>query len=205
MILMAKLIESIGGPTILIFVGGIIAAVGAVWASYDQNKTNTKLAQKNEEIARLNRETANAVTGGDSVCYLLPLANLPGMVTVVQKGRFPLYDVSVRIVDLDDPASNVASLSAQTRNSFTLGNIPPESAQVLQSVITLVGDRKRFNIFFSARNGFFTQELRMRLVNGEWKSAIRVVCNLPDGKATSLFTQIMDDYPKEKDGSIDWK
>src|SRR5882762_1540173 len=107
---LARLVESIGGPTILIFIGGIIAAIGAVWASYDQNTANKKLEQKNEEIARLNRETANAVTGGDSYCYLMPIANIPEMVTVIQKGEFPLYDVSVRVVDLDDPTSNVASL-----------------------------------------------------------------------------------------------
>jgi len=105
----ARLVDSIGGPTILVFIGGIIAAIGAVWASYDQNETNKKLDQKNEEIRRLNRETANAVTGGDSFCYIMPLANLPGTVSVVQKGRFPLYDVSVRIVNLDDPASNVVA------------------------------------------------------------------------------------------------
>jgi hypothetical protein len=45
----------------------------------------------------------------------------------------------------------------------------------------------------------------MRLVNGEWKSATRVTRNLADGKRETLHTQVQPEYPKENDGSVDWK
>jgi hypothetical protein len=200
---LARLVESIGGPTILIFIGGIIAAIGAVWAAYDQNTSSKKLEQKKEEIARLNRETASAVTGGDSYCYLAPMGNAPEVVSVVHLGEFPLYDVSVRIVDLDDPAWLTPKL-LDTSNTVTIGNIPPHSARVLGSLIQLTSDRKRLNLFFSARNGFYTELLRMRLVDGEWKSAIRVDRHIVGG-ASPIFTKVADGYPKEPDGSVNWE
>jgi hypothetical protein len=201
----AKLVELLGGPTMVIFVGGIIAAIGAVWAAYDQTKSSKQLQEKSEEIARLNRETANTVTGGDSFCYLMPIGNAPDRVSVIHSGKYPLYDVSVQLVDLDDPAFSKPTFSSIGANTITIGNIPPNSIQVLGSVIKLTGDRKRLNIFFSARNGFYTQQLRMRLVNGEWKSATRVTRNLADGKRETLHTQVQPEYPKENDGSVDWK
>jgi hypothetical protein len=90
-------------------------------------------------------------------------------------------------------------------NTVSIGNIPPNSAQVLRSVIKLGGDRKRVNIFFSARNGFYTQELRIRLVDNQWRSATRVTRNRADGKSETVLTQIQPEYPREKDGSVDWK
>ena len=201
----AKLVELIGGPTIVIFIGGIIAAIGAVWAAYDQNKSTEQLRQKNEEIARLNQETANAVTGGDSFCYLMPLGNHPEMALLIHNGKYPLYDVSVRIVDLDDPALAKPTLSMLAANTINIGNVPANSSQVLSSVIKPGSDRKRLNIFFSARNGFYTQELGMILRSGQWKSATRVTRNLPDGKSETVLTKIDPEYPKEEDASIDWK
>jgi hypothetical protein len=42
-----KILTDLGGPTILIFIGGIISAVGAVWAAFDQeNDVRLQLSDK---------------------------------------------------------------------------------------------------------------------------------------------------------------
>lgn len=60
----------------MIFIGGIIAAIGAVMAAWQQNKDAQTLAAKNDEIIRLNRVINDAIIGGDSYCYLSPADNV---------------------------------------------------------------------------------------------------------------------------------
>ena len=206
---MKEIIDAMGGPTILVFVGALLSAVGAVWAGIDQNKNSRKLDEKNEEIARLSREIANSVTGGPTVCYLAPMGGSPNIVTLVSSGDFPLYDVSVRIVDLElfeAKKNEPFTLDSIRKNevSLDLGGMPPKSARILGPLLQLSGETRRWNIFFSARNGFFTQLLRMKKVDGVWKSAIRVTRDTGKGSEVA-FEQITDGYPRGADGAVDWK
>lgn len=59
--------------------------------------------------------------------------------------------------------------------------------------------RKRFNVFFSARNGSFSQLLRMAVVDGSWRSATRVI---RDEK--TVFEEADDDFPRDEAGEIAW-
>ena len=63
-------------PTIVIFIGGIISACGAVWASGEQNQDAKRLEKKNDEIIALNEIVNSTLTGGDSFCYLSPVENV---------------------------------------------------------------------------------------------------------------------------------
>jgi len=55
-------------PAILVLIGAILSTVGIFWASLRQFNFNFRLAAQSEEIARLQKENADLVTGGDSFC-----------------------------------------------------------------------------------------------------------------------------------------
>ncbi|MHC4277591.1 MAG: hypothetical protein ACYSWY_08925 [Planctomycetota bacterium] len=100
---MSWVTEHIINPPMFILIGAFIAAAGAFWASLEQAKFERVLRTKSDEIAQLNTKIASAVTGGDSFCYLdLAIGdgttNTPALM-LVHQGEYPVYDVSVRIVD----------------------------------------------------------------------------------------------------------
>lgn len=208
MFAMANFINQIGGPTILIFIGGIIAAIGAVWSAYDQNQLNERLDKKNEEIIKLNRNLNNAVIGGDSFCYVYPVESSNPYFVLVHSGDHPLYDISFNVRDLDaleklKPPYRLRDVIGRQANP---GNLGAGLTQILdQALLDLTGTSKRYTIQFSARNGSFVQELRMRKTDdGIWHSALRVKRLDAGPNPPILFTKISDGYPKEPDGSIDW-
>ena len=206
-------------PMILVLVGGLLAATGAFMATLKQNqeklasateraKFESDLRAKSEEIAELNKKIAASVTGGSSFCYALPFGDRAGKFIVTNDGDFPLYDVSVRIVDLDEFEKMIQgaySIEDLTRNTLQIGNLAPRSASAFGP---LPGDWDRdyirLNLFFSARNGFVTQELRLRRVDGTRRRASRVKRSLPDGSTELVHTHVDDEFPRESDGSIAW-
>ena len=83
-------------PVILVFIGAIIAAVGALWTSLQQAQFERELRAKSDEIAELNRTIVASVTGGNSFCYLAfalgdgTTNSFPLM--LVHEGDYPIYD-----------------------------------------------------------------------------------------------------------------
>ncbi len=63
------------------------------------------------------------------------------------------------------------------------------------------GQNFNLNIFYVARNGSWTQKLRMRWIGNGWATANRVVEGL-GGKV--LYEQISDNFPRDVDGKIEW-
>src|SRR5712671_5625374 len=56
-------------PAVLVFLGALFVAAGGFWASWRQSNFNIELNKKNEEIARLQQDNVNTMTGGDSLSY----------------------------------------------------------------------------------------------------------------------------------------
>ena len=56
-------------PAIVVAFGALAVTFGGFWASFRQSNFNIELREKNEEIARLQRENASLITGGDSFAY----------------------------------------------------------------------------------------------------------------------------------------
>ncbi len=178
----------------------------------EQIRFAEELRAKNEQIANLNRRTAALVTGGDSFCYMtLTLAggelDTPDMVFVHQ-GKYPLYDVSIRIVDLEKWDLLRGNLSmpelAKTETRLNLGNLGSGKALVLGKWKLPASDRQRYNIFTSARNGFWTQLLRLRRVGGRWKMATKVLRS-DDRREVTLFEQVDKEFPRERGGQVNWE
>lgn len=163
---------------------------------------------RSEEIAKLNETIAASVTGGDSFCYLM-LASLGvsspngAILTIVHQGNYPLYDVGIRMVDLEKLEKEHSAALFRDLN-FNAGKVSPNSARALRGWDLPNADRQRYNVFISTRNGFSTQLIRLKRVNEQWKLATKVFKD--EGKTTTvLYERIDDDYPRSKGRSVDWE
>jgi len=213
-------------PMVLVLVGTISNTIGAVWTMYRQNRERAEsaearaeaekaLRQKTEEIAQLNREIAASVTGGDSYPCVRVVGGPMGigdtpLLTVLNAGRYPLYDVSVRIVDFDlfqekvehNPSLRIEDVLA-AQKSYQLGNLGASQVHLLERVqLPSDGHAKGFTISLLARNGSVTQALRFRRVNGTWVFAFKVMRD--DAHSTVLLESVEPTFPRNPDGSVAW-
>lgn len=204
---MKSILQAIIGPPGLILMGAIISAVGALWASQQAAQFEHALRSKSDEIAELNKEIVKSVIGGDSFCYLAigsidPQSNV-GILTLVHQGAHPLYDLQARIVDLQkfDKIKHNININ-NFRNADTIipiGNMIKGTASMLGSFPLGSEIRRDFNVFFGARNGLFTQIIRMRKVDGKWVEATKVE---RDNKI--IFERVEQGYPRNEKGNVDW-
>jgi hypothetical protein len=144
------------------------------------------------------------ITGGKSFCS----ANLSqsyldeSNLTIMHQGDFPLYDLTVSVVDLDkfNEFKHNPDYEHEYRKLFSIGTMLPKQINNLCKVpVTDKEISKSFNIFFSARNGMFSELLRLKKINNEWVSAMKIF----DGEKT-LLESVSDGYPKSTNGEVDW-
>lgn len=199
--------QALWGPSGLILLGVVISAIGALWSSQQQAHFEHELREKSEEIAALNKTTMNSIIGGESFCYISINAinnqTNDGLITVIHQGEFPMYDVNARIVDLQKfnqikGQKNFATIR-QADTDMRIGNIIPETASMLAPISLGQATEKKFNIFFSARNGLYNELLRLKKINNEWARAIKVTRN-----GETIYEFIDDSFPKVN-GTIDWE
>jgi hypothetical protein len=174
-------------------------------------KKSDELSKKSDAIAHLNRELKNSVIGGDSFCYLALSffsdtdATNFGELVVVHQGKYHLYDVHARIFDLDksdEVESRGITLETMklTNTNIAIGNLLPGHTRKIAQMNLGNATERRFNIFFNARNGDFTQVLRFRKVGGRWQHATKV----DRGKDLPPFEEITPGYPRNNKGQVDW-
>lgn len=201
-------------PALLIVCGGLLAACGGFWQAVRQSQFNFELRKKNDEIIRLQQQSAGAITGGDSFAEMfLEFRNsTTGPIAVphfVHHGRFPLYDVTARIVDLSEyerltaANNNTAATAALHGMEINVGNLTPGFGRT--PGVTLphrYGGDFSYNIFFIARNGAWTQQLRMKWMGTGWSAATRI-SGL--GEEKELFSAVPPDYPLGPDGKVEWE
>jgi hypothetical protein len=211
---MKLIFQILWGPSGLIFIGVILSAIGVIlsgigvfWASKQTANFEHELRIKSDEISELNKEIMKSVIGGDSFCYLTMMSldnqNNVGILTVVHQGEHPVYDVNARIVDLQKMEKIKDNLSfqniMQADTNLHIGNMIKGTASTFAPFQLGSSMERGFNIFFSARNGLFTQLLRMKKINNKWTSATKVE---RDGKI--IFEKIDKEFPRNKEGLIIW-
>ncbi len=199
---------------IMILFGALISAGGALWSSGERTKFERELRDRSDEIASLNREIAASVTGGESFCYLA-MASLgvaetnTAILTIVQQGEYPLYDISVNIMDLQafrraNEAGQIEQMG-QYQTNLQVGNMSSGSAMPIANWQLPDTNEQDYNIFFNARNGFFTQFLRLRRVGGSWKSATKVRKEVIGvDEPSTLYEQVDSDFPLNDQGQVEW-
>jgi len=206
-------------PGTLIFIGSSIAVVGAFWQYSEQSNYERMLREKSDKIAELSEKNSKlaedaikSVTGGDSYCELVfstPSSSKAReddvqKLMILHSGEHPLYDVNLRIVDVDklsttNKDATLDSFLEALKSAETikyLGNIAPHSASDFGQLIMPNSGKLDLNLFFSARNGFFNQLIRMRKINGAWLSASKTYRNQPeisaDGKTINMNDVILN-------------
>jgi hypothetical protein len=132
-------------PAMVVFVGAVVVAAGGFWASWNQSKFNTEIREKNEEIARLQLESANAITGGDSFAWVafqifgadgtaVNAYSMPDDLLLVpnfiHQGKYPLYDVSVRFADVapDRPLDVISAMGSYSVGNLALGSLQRQAS-----------------------------------------------------------------------------
>ena len=213
----------------LVLVGALLSALGAFLANVRQNQEQLKSANdraefesalraKSDEIAELNKTIAASITGGDSFCYysLTNFGTDSAIASVLPEGNYPLYDVVIRIADVEDlininkkPSITVKELFSKDK-VINLGNLSGKQAVILGTLKLPRSDNVRYSISITARNGMFSEEIQLKKVKGIWKSAMKVtrvnsMGDTPNAPDTLLKEVVDPDFPRNKDGQVDWE
>lgn len=224
---MAKLLELFGLPAIVLALGGVLSICGALLAARQQVKAaeqrtqyERELKEKAEENAKLSREIAASVTGGDTFAYLLPAPHLSSKNQVTfllnRDGDYPLYDVEIRITDQEKVDEFVKRHFGETglaKPGFSLkqfyagqtilrvGNIGINQGWAYDGYPMPNPDHFNLGIFIQARNGSVSQRLAMRRINGQmkWASIVR-----RDNDNKLLVRMVDPGFPVDESGNIQW-
>ena len=194
----------IGLGTLFTFLGQQIISNRSSNKIAEISKENIRL---NKNITALNKEIVQSVIGGDSFCYFMfssvnPKTNV-GLLTIVHQGEHPIYDVYARMVDVDEFNKMKEKLNIynfrQSDTNIQIGNMIKGTASTFNLFNLGSSTSRDFNIFFSARNGLFTQLLRMRKVGGKWLYATKV-----QKQDKTIFEKVDDNFPRNDNDDIDW-
>ncbi len=212
-------IKDVLGPSQLMFIGaiivaigGFVVAIGGYWSARETQHFQQEVKIKNEKIEELNNYVVSTITGGDSYCYLA-FASIndvtnEAVVLAVSQGKYPVYDAGFRVVDLEEfsniPKDQFTFETIQkSEQNINIGNMSPSAAKVIGKFNLGSGDEKNYNVFISGRNGFFTELIRLRRIDGKWKMATKVMRTEGD-KQSKLSESIDEKFPRTEDGNVKW-
>jgi hypothetical protein len=174
---------------------------------------NTTLQEQllisNKTITNLAQQSIDTTTGGDSFCYLSINNHYPYVVAVHQ-GKYPLYGIVARVVDLTKVNNSKLTRGEKERiimgTTVFIGDLTAKSASMKSERFPFSDSGSQdFNIFFSARSGFWDQSLRWRLVDGKWVSALKVERYKDGNRERDLLLERIDkNFPRNEKGEVDW-
>jgi hypothetical protein len=219
--------EYVSVPMVVVFIGAFISALGALWVNQRQNAEakrtsdlrlafEKELREKSDEIAKLNREIAESVTGGNSYCLirLNPVSDTKAQLLIRHHGEAPLYDLAIRIHDSETAKNEKQVNTLQDIEKLStlvkVGTLFPKLVTVHDIIAVPAVERVKFNIHSYARNGTTSQELILLKSNGRWIQAARVfrtesAFNVNERPEPMLLEEDIDpDFPRNHAGEIDW-
>ena len=200
----------------------LIGAFGAaffffswLWGQYNRVNRQQKVEDNLSSVeSRLEKVAADlnaaadrivsSTVGGNSFCYLL-VASLPKPqqnLFVVHVGEYPLYGVTARVVNIGIFTAKMASGSnlmhdSQFETILNIGDMVPGFGRTLPIRLDLDTYPEGANIFFTARNGAWTQLLRATQVGNDWVTATKVVRGTSE-PIEVLLEQTPDEFPPER-------
>jgi hypothetical protein len=155
------------------FVGAAVVAIGTFWSGHRQVMSAAEARTRNEKIAQLTEQVHGYTSGGESFCHGYPLFNQERTAfgwTFIHSGDYPLSEVSVRIFDMTRQPNE----PEWTGHNYALGTLFPGRASG-GGPVQVASVSHGFNLFFVARNGSWTQEIRWVSVSDTFVTANRVV------------------------------
>jgi len=219
-----KLLKSkFGVAAFLIFLGGLISAVGALIAAKEAIDDKLAIEKKNEEIitltkenAKLSKEALDQITGGESWTYLtIGVRTTKGIpnefgISCNVVGSNPLYDVTIEISELTHK-TNLPTNSTELKSIFLkdLGTLTKSLYPDMIGILKLPNDKSRIEYLsrLKMRNGVVNQHLIfVKKENGHWTMATKVYrfkqADNNAFKKEDLYTLIDEDFT-DKD-NIKW-
>lgn len=193
---------------LVVFLGAAITIGGVFWSSSQQTVYEQKLSKLNETMF-------SNITGGNSYCYVkaAPADVDPQRywaLTLWQVGEQPCYDVMLQTKDVDafqqvkGKQMAPGKLLATTMEMKAIGTVPPKYLGLIFRILDLDGlTERKFSFIVSSRNGYVSQKLALRKVNGEWKRASEGKVNLMNFPIQDL-DQTEEGFPRRSDGQIEW-
>jgi hypothetical protein len=173
------------------------------------NKSD-KIVKQNQAVLSGVKESVKTITGGDSFARLI-LLHTDGKnhftVILAPIGKYPLHALNIRsfsCTTLPETPQNLAADVERGEQTATIGDLP---APVTHMELSFPDDTNGINChaMFTANNGYWNQILQLRIVNGVWKTAEKIVRgNLDNAEGKVLVNYSDEGYPKEPDGSIKW-
>lgn len=160
-----------------------------------------KVAEMLDSLETKTNHLLSHITGGDSFCYAYPQFIGPNVAQwiFIHSGKFPLYDVKVRVCDLRISGPNMGY-------TLDLGTLFPGRALSNGSLTAGILDRapvQAFNLFFVARNGSWTQEIRWVEKPSALAMANRVVRD-GDKLTDPLLCEISPEYQGDTPSDDAW-
>lgn len=150
-------------------------------------------------IVTKSTETVSQLTGSDSYAVLMYVPG-QGFLLFAHEGKYPLYGVSARIVDLDQTQSNLQGITIPVGDMIR-GHGNSES---IPAGVPTSGDHFNANVFFTARNGDWTELLRVERVNDGWARAIRVIGRFTSLRKEKILCETIDPkFPRKPEKLLD--
>jgi hypothetical protein len=153
------------------------------------------------------KEMINHVTGGDGYCSVMTTQTIDGRFSWIISffGSYPLYNVTMRITDLERMKTCIERVGAFDEADFVktinLGDCVPGSATCEEGhAIELEGYSTRsLNIVTAARNGYTSQQVRLMKIDDRWIVANRI---MRGGKV--VHETLPEQFPLDEEGNYDW-
>lgn len=197
-----------------IFVGAVLAVVGS-------QIDGDKLLHKQEELTTLARQNLAWVTGGNEFVDLQNdfWTDQPGTMSfsLVKRGDYPAYEVTVRITDVDARTEFAGSylqahhqlppmelISAASTKVVTRSILFPHTIE--PRVITLPTTNMDHHSYIAeifARNGHAVCFYKLALVSNRWLVATSMDREI-GGKKQEPIEIIPQGFPLSPSGKVDW-
>jgi len=170
-----------------------------------------QLLQQSKAITNLSKQAISTTTGGDSFCYLHvePRGNV-WEPTFIHFGKYPIYGVGARIIDLDKFRENKKknqdfTFQDLSGTSIKVGDMTVGTALPMWNIRIPWSDTTEhaFNVFFSGRNGLWDEFVRLKKIDGKWVQAIQVQ-KRTENKTEILFSKIDKLFPRNAKGQVEW-
>jgi hypothetical protein len=185
------------------FIGALLAVLGALWSAHNQVRGAAAAKERDQKIIELSEQLQGHITGGNSFCYGYPLGGFdqPTFRWIFShEGQYPLTDVIVRVYDLAKPPHLQMGRPGGIFLKF-------DAMFPGKAVESNLEDTWRsscgYNLFFIARNGSWTQEIRWTQLPNVLAVANRVV---RDGKPLNdpLLLKVSPEFPGLTPAEQEW-
>lgn len=207
------------GRNIAVMIGSFSASFFLIsWATGQfvrvrrQAKTDKGLAAVEARTVELIDKLDNSadrlistITGGNSFAHISmsEMGNNLFSPVIIHIGEYPLANVSARICDLQTFAANMAAGNPFASDlNLNVGDVAPGLATMSGINLKAVGPKHDWNVFFSARNGLWTQRIRGRVVNAKWLFA-HIVTRETGATSEVLLVEVPDGFPEIGEAEFD--